>query len=67
MVEATARVLKNDLKRRLRKKMLALTVPVLGPYRSLVVSFMNRVFSLKLSDGALFFFFRSFFPSFYFF
>ena len=51
MVEAIARVLKNDLKRRLRKKMLALKVPVLGPYKSLVVSFMNRIFTTRLSDG----------------
>jgi hypothetical protein len=44
LLEATARVLKNDLKRRLRKKMMALKVTVMGPYRNLVINFMNRIF-----------------------
>ena len=44
IVEAVARVLKNDLRHRLRRKMAQLCLPLEAPYRSLVVGFLNRVF-----------------------
>mmetsp|Transcript_17467 Transcript_17467/g.52245 ORF Transcript_17467/g.52245 Transcript_17467/m.52245 type:complete len:1232 (+) Transcript_17467:129-3824(+) len=44
LVEAIARVLKNLLRAELRELMLSLKVPLLAPYRQLVVSFFNRVF-----------------------
>ena len=44
LIEAIARILKNDLRRRLRRKMAHLQLPFEAPYRALVVQFLNRVF-----------------------
>jgi hypothetical protein len=44
LVEAIARVLKNLLRAELRTLMFSLKVPLVAPYRQLVVSYLNRVF-----------------------
>lgn len=44
LVEAVARVLKNDLRNRLRRTMARLKIPLEAPYRALVVKLLNRVF-----------------------
>eukprot|EP01102_Stenamoeba_stenopodia_P015947 TRINITY_DN550_c0_g3_i1.p1 TRINITY_DN550_c0_g3~~TRINITY_DN550_c0_g3_i1.p1 ORF type:complete len:579 (+),score=100.97 TRINITY_DN550_c0_g3_i1:43-1779(+) len=44
LVEAIARVIKNDINHRLRTKMQQFAVPVTVPYRQLIVDTMNMVF-----------------------
>ena len=44
LIEAMARVLKNELRAQLRATAMKLKVPVMGPYRHLIVDFMNCTF-----------------------
>jgi len=44
LVEALSRALKNELRRELRLKMREIKVPMMAPYRQLVIDFMNRIF-----------------------
>ncbi|MDP2435427.1 MAG: Mob1/phocein family protein, partial [archaeon] len=49
LIEAIARIAKNTLRRQLQLKMKEFRVPMEVPYRRVVVEFMNRIFSSKLS------------------
>ncbi|MDP2437556.1 MAG: hypothetical protein Q8P67_17575 [archaeon] len=44
LIEAVARALKSHLRARMRAKMCELKVPLLAPYRQLIVDFFNQVF-----------------------
>jgi tetratricopeptide (TPR) repeat protein len=44
LVEMAARVIKNNLRKRLREKMKSLKLPVDEPYRRLVIDYLNLVF-----------------------
>ena len=43
-LEMAARVIKNNLRRKLREKMKSLRLPVDEPYRRLVIDYLNLVF-----------------------
>lgn len=44
LVEIAARIIRNDLRRRIRDKMAELHLPLEAPYRVLTVDFLNMVF-----------------------
>lgn len=44
LIEALARALKNELRSRMREKMRELRVPLLAPYRQLIIDFFNQIF-----------------------
>jgi tetratricopeptide (TPR) repeat protein len=50
LIEAIARVVKNGLRRRLRRKMATLQMPLLAPYHKLIIYYLNHVFGDSAGD-----------------